>query len=79
VQIRKKVDGSSSDIAESPFAFELDTWYTLEFKISGTTLTLSVDGVILVEGTDTQFTAGGVAFLVDRSEVSWDNVVVTVP
>ena len=79
VQIRKKVAGSSSDIAEATFPFELDQWYTLKLQISGSTLTLSVDGVVQCEGTDTDFTSGGVALLVDRSEVSWDNVVVTVP
>ena len=79
VQIRKKVAGASSDIAEATFPFEFDTWYTLTLKISGSTLTLSVDGVEQAQGTDTDFTSGGVALLVDRSEVSWDNVVVTIP
>lgn len=79
VQIRKKVAGSSEDIAEATFPFELNTWYTLKLQISGSTLTLSVDGVVQAEGTDTEFTSGRVALLVDRSEVSWDNVVVTTP
>lgn len=79
VQLRKKVAGTSADIAEVPYPFELNTWYTLKLQISGSTLTLSVNDVVQIEATDTQFASGSVALLVDRSEVSWDNVVVTTP
>ncbi len=79
VQIRKKVDGSSEDIASANFPFELGTWYTLTFEISGSSLALSVDDVLLLEATDTEFASGAVALLADRSEVSWDNIVVTIP
>ena len=79
VQIRKKVAGTSSDIARTTFPIELGKWYTLKFEVKGSTLRLSVDGVQQLEATDTQFASGQVALLVDRSDVSWDDVIVTNP
>jgi hypothetical protein len=79
VQIRKKVAGTSSDIARVPFAVTFGTWYTLKFEVKGSTLRLFVDGVLQIEASDTQFASGQVALLVDRSDVSWDDVVVTNP
>jgi hypothetical protein len=79
VQIRKKSDGSSSDISSVPFQFEFNTWYRIELSISGSELSLRVDDVPMTSGTDTEFAAGGIAVLADRSEVSWDDIVVTIP
>jgi hypothetical protein len=80
VQLRKKVAGTSSDIVEGPYAFELGTWYTLKLELKGSTLTLSVNDVIQLQtDTDTQFSSGKIALLVDRSDVSWDDVLVTNP
>ena len=47
--------------------------------VKGSTLRLFVDGVIQIETTDPQFASGQVALLVDRSDVSWDDVIVTNP
>jgi hypothetical protein len=81
VQIRKKVAGTSSDVARTPFPFTIGsgTWYTLKLEMKGSTIRLSVDGVIQLEATDTQFAAGKIALLVDRSDISWDDVTVTNP
>jgi hypothetical protein len=79
VQVRKKVTGTSSEIARVPFPIELGKWYTLKLELKGATLTLSVDGVVQITTTDPQFAAGQVALLVDRSDVSWDDVIVTNP
>jgi hypothetical protein len=78
-QIRKKSAGSSSDISSVPFQFELNTWYRIELSIAGSELSLRVDDVPMTSGTDTEFAAGGIAVLADRSEVSWDDIVVTIP
>jgi hypothetical protein len=79
VQIRKKVGGTSSDIARTTYPFELGKWYTLKFEVKGPMLRVSVDGVQQLEAMDTQFASGQIALLVDRSNVSWDDVVVTNP
>jgi hypothetical protein len=79
IQLRKKVEGSSDDIAATNFEWEDNKWYTVQLSMSGTTLSMSVDGTPLLEATDEDFAAGSIALLVDSSEVSWDNVVVTTP
>jgi pectate lyase len=79
VQIRKKVGGSSADVARGPFPLEFGRWYTLKLEMKGSTLRLFVDGVLQIETTDTEFASGKIALLVDRSDVSWDDVVVTNP
>ncbi len=50
-----------------------------EFSIAGSELVMRVDGVPMTSGTDTEFAAGGIALLADRSVVSWDDIVVTIP
>jgi hypothetical protein len=79
VQIRKKVGGTSSDVARTPYPFEMGTWYTLKLEMKGSTIRLSVNDVIQLEMTDTSFAAGKIALLVDRSDISWDDVLVTNP
>lgn len=79
VQIRKKVAGTSTDVADVPYPITFGNWYTLKLELKGSTLRLFVDGVLQIETTDTQFASGRIALLVDRSDVSWDDVVVTNP
>jgi pectate lyase len=79
VQIRKKVMGTSSDIVRTPYPIELGTWYTMKLEVKGPSLRLSVNDVIQLEAMDTTFSSGRIALLVDRSDVSWDDVLVTNP
>ena len=79
VQVRKKVAGMSSDVARATYPITLGTWYTLKLEVKGSTLRLYVDGVLQLETTDPQFQSGQIALLVDRSDVSWDDVTVTNP
>jgi hypothetical protein len=79
VQIRKKVAGTSSDVVRTPYNIVFGTWYTLKLEVKGSTLKLYVNDTLQLEGTDPQFASGQVALLVDRSDVSWDDVVVTNP
>src|SRR5262245_54339779 len=66
VQIRKKVAGASSDVARTPYPFMIGTgtWYTLKLEMKGSTIRVSVDGVVQLEMTDTSFAAGKIALLV---------------
>jgi hypothetical protein len=81
VQLRKKVGGASMDIAKATYQIEIGTgtWYTLKLEVKGATLRLSVNGTIQLEATDTSFNSGQIALLVDRSDISWDDVIVTNP
>ena len=79
VQIRKKVAGTSSDIERATYPIELGTWNTLKLEMKGSTLKLYVNDVLQVQAEDTEFNSGQIALLVDRTNVSWDDVIVTNP
>jgi pectate lyase len=79
IEIRKKVSGASSTLATSPYPWVAGQWYTVAFKVSGTTLSMSIDGTPQLSVTDTSFASGKIAFLADQSEASIDDVVVTNP
>jgi hypothetical protein len=79
IEIRKKVSGASSTLATSPYPWVAGQWYTVAFKVSGTTLSMSVDGTPQLSVTDASFASGRIAFLADQSEASIDDVVVTNP
>jgi len=79
VQIRKKVAGMSMDVASATFPIAVGTWYTLKLEMKGSTLRLFVDGVLQLQMTDATFHSGKIALLVDRSDISWDDVIVTNP
>jgi pectate lyase len=79
VQIRKKVMGTSSDIVRTPYPFELGVWYTLKLEMKGSTITVYVNDVLQLTTMDTSFNSGRIELLVDRSDVSWDDVLVTNP
>jgi hypothetical protein len=79
IEIRKKVAGASSTLATSTFPWVAGQWYKVAFKVSGTTLSMSVDDVPQLTIDDTSFASGQIAFLADQSEASIDDVVVTNP
>jgi hypothetical protein len=79
IQIRKKVAGTSSTLASADFAWVTGRWYRVTLKLNGSTLTMSIDGTLLLTATDTSFTAGRIALLADQSQISVDDVIVTVP
>ncbi len=79
VQIRKKSAGTSSDIVRGTYPIELGTWYTIKLEMKGSSLKLFMNDTLQLETTDTEFNQGRIALLVDRTSVSWDDVIVTNP
>jgi len=79
VQVRKKVAGTSSEVARVTYPITLGAWYTLKLEVKGSTIRLYVNDTLQIETTDTSFASGQIALLVDRSDVSWDNIQVTNP
>ena len=79
VQIRKKVAGTSSDIERGPYDIALGTWYTIKLEMKGSSLKLYMNDVLQITAEDTQFNQGQIALLVDRTNASWDDVIVTNP
>jgi len=79
VQVRKKLTGTSTTLNSATFTWIANQWYLVAFKVSGSTLTMFIDGAQVVTATDTSFATGSIALLADQSQISVDNVVVTVP
>jgi hypothetical protein len=81
LKIRKRVDGSTDDIAtyKSNMPVVVGTWYTLGLSAVGTTLTASINGMMVATGTDSALTAGGIALGVQNAVASFDDVKVSPP
>jgi hypothetical protein len=83
VKIRKRVDGSEPELA----SVDLDRvavvgeWVDVQFTARGSSLQVSVGGVVLGNAvTDTDLPSGGIALGVrENAAVEFDNVRVTVP
>jgi hypothetical protein len=55
------------------------TWYTLKLSVVGTMLTGYLDDKMLVMGTDSDVTGGGIAVGTDGASGEFDDVTVTIP
>jgi Domain of Unknown Function (DUF1080) len=80
VQLRVKQDGSTTTLgtkSKATTAPALNTVYTFKLDMHGSTITISVNGVVRVMVTDTTLTAGGIGVIVEGGTAEFDNVVVT--
>lgn len=58
--LRKRIDNSSSDIQKVKVETVADTWYTLKLSVVGDALTGYLDGDMLVSGSDSGVSSGGI-------------------
>lgn len=58
--LRKRVDNSSGDIQKTKVETKADTWYTLKLSVIGDAIQGSLDGKMLVSGTDSGVSSGGI-------------------
>lgn len=82
IKIRKRVDGSTSDVTrydpDAPLAG--NTWYTAGIGAVGTTLTAYFNGVAVATATDSSIPAGGIGIgTTEEAVVAFDDVSVTAP
>ena len=76
--LRKRVNGSSANLAKVKFPVVSGTAYNLKLSIVGSTLTGYVDGMMWVTGTDTGITTGGIGVgTSDSATGEFDNVSVS--
>ena len=76
--LRKRVDGSSANLVKIKFPVVAGQSYTLKLSIVGSTLTGYVDGTMLVTGSDTLLTTGGIGVgTSDSATGEFDNVTVS--
>jgi hypothetical protein len=57
-----KQAGNWSTIANGSYSYDSSTFYTLTLSLQGSTITGSINGVVLGSGTDTTFTSGAIGF-----------------
>ena len=80
VQLRVKQNGSTTTLgtkSKATSAPTLDTTYTFKLDMHGSSITISVNGMVRVMVTDTTLTAGGIGVIVEGGTAEFDNVVVT--
>jgi hypothetical protein len=58
--LRKRVDNSSSDVQKMKVETVADTWYTLRLSVIGNSLQGYLDGKMLLSGSDSGVSSGGI-------------------
>ncbi len=76
VLLNKKVSGSTQTLQSAPFTASTSAFHTLTLVIRGTSIQGYVDGVLLVQGTDTSLTAGKAGFYAN-GVATYDDVLLT--
>ena len=76
LEIRKKVGGSSSTIVEKDYALSEGIWYDVALDLSGSTLTMYVNGVAELSTSDSGIGSGGIGLVPYRASVMYDNIAV---
>lgn len=74
--LRKRIDNSSSDIQKLKVESTMDTWYTLKLSIIGNTLTGYLDGKMLVSGSDSGVSGGGIGVGTADCTAQFDDITV---
>lgn len=76
--IKKRVDNTVIQIGSTvPYQVSENTWYTLKFEVSGTTLTGYVNGTPVITRTDSAFSSGTAGLNTWRASADFDDVVAT--
>ena len=86
VAIRGDIAGSSNAIGSAnSYGVATGTWYTVQLEIVGSTITASINGVLVLPKsgdpaiTDSSLAKGAIALTVDNAEAEFDDVSVSVP
>ncbi len=76
VRLWERVNGAWSIIASQPLTdnVDLSAWHTLTFEAIGTTLRLYLDGLLVIETTDTTHTEGYFGVRTNRGHFAIDDV-----
>ena len=77
VELKKLVGGSSTTLDTASLTVSTNTWYTVRLDVSGTSLRGYVNGTLLTEATDSQFSSGRVGVATFYGAANFDDVVVS--
>ncbi len=76
LEIRKKVSGSSTTLASKSYTASTGTWYTIRLVMSGSSLSLYVNGTLQLTATDSSLSSGAVGLLPYKVTAKYDNIIV---
>jgi hypothetical protein len=76
IVLRKRVDNSSSDVMKVKVETQQDVWYMLKLSVRGETLEGSLDGKLLVTGSDASIKTGGIGVGTSDCTAQFDDVTV---
>lgn len=77
IQIWKQVGGSWAQVGSSGSAqIGIDTWYTVNFVLVGTSLKVYIDDILKIDTTDSSLSSGKAAFRTYDAQVHFDDVYV---
>jgi hypothetical protein len=74
IVIERKLKGKLVDIAEAPVELAAGEWHIIKGTLSGTNLSVEVDGKKLAEVSDANFTDGGVGALAYWADVQFEHI-----
>lgn len=74
IELRKKVDGSSTVITQVETKLVENQWYNVKLEMNGNQLKVYLDDKLVIEATDDSLTSGAVGLISSKVSVSYDNV-----
>lgn len=77
VELKKLVGGSSTTLDSASLTVATNTWYTVRLDVSGTSLRGYVNGTLVTETTDSQYSAGRVGVATFYGSANFDDIVVS--
>ncbi len=76
LELRKKVNGSSSTLASKSYSLSTGTWYTVKLEMSGSSLKMYVNGNLELQATDSSIASGGIGLVAYKTVTKYDDIVV---
>ncbi|HYH03933.1 MAG TPA: right-handed parallel beta-helix repeat-containing protein, partial [Bacillota bacterium] len=77
LEIRKKVNGSSSTLTSKSYPLTTGTWYTVKLEVNGTSLKMYVNGTLQLSASESSLTSGGIGLIAFKTVTKFDAVTVT--
>jgi pectate lyase len=77
IELRKKVNGSSSTLVSKSYTLATGTWYTVKLEMAGSSLKMYVNGVLELETVDSSISSGGIGLVAYKTVAKYDDILVT--
>lgn len=74
VELRKKVNGSSSVIAKANVSISQGNWYNVKLSMEGNSLRVYINNNLVLKATDTSLKSGAASLISSKVDVSFDNI-----